>query len=303
MQNSGYHEPVLLREAVSGLVTKPDGIYIDGTLGGGGHSKHILSMLNPEGVLYGVDQDEDALKEASSLLGQDSRFNTVKGNFGFIDVLSPKQILGKVSGILLDLGVSSHQINEPQRGFSFRAEGPLDMRMGKLTGTTASDILNNWSHGDMAHIFRQYGEEKFSGKIAAAVLAARPLHNTSDLVSAIDSVTPDRFRTKTYARIFQAIRIEVNQEIEMLKQVLERGTKMLAPKGRLVVISYHSLEDRLVKNWFKSGNFEGKVEKDFFGNAIKPLESTHSGAIKPSKEEINRNPRARSARLRIAEKN
>lgn len=302
MENLGYHEPVLLREAVSGLITDPDGIYIDGTLGGGGHAREILSTLSPDGRLYGIDQDEEALAETHDRLGNDTRFTPLKGNFGFIDVLSPRHIVGQVKGILLDLGVSSHQIDEPERGFSFRKDGPLDMRMGAMTGRTAADILNTATHGELARIFKQYGEERFSGKIAAAVCDSRPLQLTSDLVSVINSVTPERFRTKTYARIFQAIRIEVNQELEMLKQVLERGTAMLAPAGRLVIISYHSLEDRMVKNWFKAGNHEGKVTRDFYGNEEKPLQSLHSGAMKPTPTEIQKNPRARSARLRIAEK-
>lgn len=302
MEDQGYHKPVLLQQAVSGLITNPDGVYIDGTLGGGGHSKVILQKLGANASLYGIDQDDEAHSEASRVIGDDPRFIPMKGNFGFIDVLTPKQIQGKVDGILLDLGVSSHQINEPERGFSFRGDGPLDMRMGNLGGLTAADILNDFEFRDLANLIRRYGEEKFSGKIAKAIIAARPLETTIDLAQVIDTVTPERFRNKTYARVFQAIRIEVNQELEMLKQVLQRSTKMLAPKGRLVVISYHSLEDRMVKLWMKAGNHEGKLEKDFYGNDIKPLQAIHSGAMKPTPDEIKENPRARSARMRIAEK-
>lgn len=302
MTQTEYHQPVLLNEAVDGLITDPNGIYIDATLGGGGHSRKILSRLDKNGLLIGIDQDDEALGHSRRVLDSDGRMQLIKGNFGFIDVLTPKHTRGKVCGILLDLGISSHQIDQPQRGFSFRADGPLDMRMGSLTGLTASEILNTYAINELAHTMRLYGEEKFSGPIARSVCAHRPLETTADLVKAIDTVTPEHARTKTYARIFQAIRIEVNQELEMLRQVLQRGTSLLAEKGRMVVISYHSLEDRLVKNWFRAGNFEGKVKKDFYGNDIKPLNTLYSGAIKPTPDEIQENPRARSARLRIAEK-
>lgn len=299
---SSYHEPVLPEESVSALVTDPEGIYIDGTVGGGGHSALILSRLGPKGKVYGIDQDDDALKVVSERYKGDPRFEHVKGNFGYMDALLPVSAPGNVSGILLDLGVSSYQITEPSRGFSFQHDGPLDMRMSNMQGLTARKIVNEYDYEDLKNIFYRYGEEKYSPKIANAILRCRPLNTTHDLKSAVSSVTPDRFRVKTLARIFQALRIEVNRELDMLKKALETGTQMLKTGGRFVVISYHSLEDRIVKTFFRTGNHEGKLEKDFYGNDIKPLRMIFNKVITPGQEEKEHNPRARSARLRIAEK-
>ncbi|MEX2641030.1 MAG: 16S rRNA (cytosine(1402)-N(4))-methyltransferase RsmH [Balneolales bacterium] len=297
-----YHEPVLLTESVSILVNDPDGIYIDGTVGGGGHAALILSRLGSRGKLYGLDQDDDALKTVTERFKDEPRFEAVKGNFGYLDVALPESVAGRISGILLDLGVSSHQINEPQRGFSFQHAGPLDMRMSNMQGLTAQKVLNEYEYLALRNIFYRYGEEKNSPRIANAILERRPLETTLELKEAIAAVTPDRFRVKTLARIFQALRIEVNHELDMLRRVLETGTELLKGYGRFVVISYHSLEDRIVKNFFKTGNHEGKLEKDFYGHDIKPLNMIHNRIITPDDAETKRNPRARSARLRAAEK-
>lgn len=301
MQSTSYHEPVLLKEAVEVLISDPNGIYIDGTLGGGGHSTAILKALGDSGKVFGIDQDDDALKTATTRIN-DKRFQAVKGNFGYMDVLLPSYSRGKVAGILLDLGVSSYQIDQRQRGFSFREDGPLDMRMDARANTSASGILNDYSEADLTRIMFAYGEERFSRKIANAIVNRRPLSTTGDLRVAVEAAVKGPNVVKSLARVFQAIRIEVNNEMKMLEMVLQKSIPMLAQNGRLVVISYHSLEDRPVKNFMRSGNFEGEIEKDFYGHDIRPLEPFKPSMIVPSEDEVERNPRARSAKMRIAYK-
>jgi 16S rRNA (cytosine1402-N4)-methyltransferase len=299
-----YHQhiPVMLRECLDGLITHPDGIYIDGTLGGGGHSKAILDQLSADGTLFSVDQDDEAIAAASAYIGEDPRFNILKGNFGYLTTLLPPQYHGQVAGILLDLGVSTHQIKAGDRGFSFQEDGPLDMRMGNLTGLTAYEVVNNYEYEQLRDIIFHYGEEKASRKIARSIIDHRPVETTQDLRKAITEVVNPKFEVKSLARVFQAIRIEVNQELEVLKDVLKQSLEVLQEGGRLVVMSYHSLEDRLVKRFLKAGNFEGKVEKDFYGNNLSPFRLINKQVIIPSEQEVANNPAARSAKLRIAEK-
>ena len=299
-----YHQhiPVMLRKCLDGLITHPDGIYIDGTLGGGGHSKAILDQLSANGTLFSVDQDDEAIAAASAYIGEDPRFNILKGNFGYLTTLLPPQYHGQVAGILLDLGVSTHQIKAGDRGFSFQEDGPLDMRMGNLTGLTAYEVVNNYEYEQLRDIIFHYGEEKASRKIARSIIDHRPVETTQDLRKAITEVVNPKFEVKSLARVFQAIRIEVNKELEVLKDVLKQSLEVLQEGGRLVVMSYHSLEDRLVKRFLKAGNFEGKVEKDFYGNNLSPFRLINKQVIIPSEQEVANNPAARSAKLRIAEK-
>lgn len=284
------------------LVGDPDGIYVDGTLGGGGHSSLILQKLSEKGRLYGIDQDPEALAFSTERLGQDARMTILHGNFGYLDVLLPKEVKGRVQGIVLDLGVSSHQIDEASRGFSFQQNGPLDMRMGDLQTQTAGNIINEYSFEDLRNLFYRYGEERQSSRIARAIVAGRPLSSTAELREAIISVVPARFQNKSLARIFQALRIAVNNELDMLVRFLDLVPGLLAEKGRVVIISYHSLEDRLCKNFFRFGNIEGKPVKDFYGNPLAPLTEITRKVVVPDEEEIGSNPRSRSARLRAAEK-
>lgn len=299
-----YHEhiPVMLQECISGLNIEEDGIYIDGTLGGGGHSKEILSHLGENGQLFAIDQDDEAIAAATARIGEDERFKILKGNFGYLTTLLPPQVHGQVSGILLDLGVSTHQIKEGERGFSFQEDGPLDMRMGNLTGISAYQVVNEYDYEALRDVIFHYGEERGSRLIAKTIIEARPIETTAELRKVISSVVSGKFEVKSLARVFQGIRIEVNRELEMLKNVLEQSLEVLKPGGRLVVMSYHSLEDRLVKRFFKAGNFDGKVEKDFYGNVISPLTSVNKQIIIPSDDEISVNPASRSAKLRVAEK-
>lgn len=301
MHSTSYHEPVLLVEAVEVLISDPNGVYIDGTLGGGGHSTAILKALTPSGTLFGIDQDDDALKTATTRIN-DKRFHALKGNFAYMDVIIPPSYRGRVSGILLDLGVSSYQIDEGTRGFSFREDGPLDMRMDSRTSRSAKAVVNEYAESDLVRILFEYGEERFSRKIANAIVNRRPLETTLDLRKAVEAAVKGPHVVKSLARVFQAIRIEVNREIEVLHQVLQKSVSMLAPNGRLVVISYHSLEDRPVKHFMRSGNLEGVIDKDFYGHDIRPLEPYKPAMITPSEAEIQRNPRARSAKMRIAYK-
>tara|TARA_Y100001935_G_scaffold217449_1_gene189597 strand:- start:35362 stop:36300 length:939 start_codon:yes stop_codon:yes gene_type:complete len=296
------HIPVMLNECMEHLITDPSGIYIDGTLGGGGHSKEILSLINTDGQLFSIDQDDEAIEAASERIGNDERFTILKGNFGYLSTLLPPQVHGRVTGILLDLGVSTHQIKDGERGFSFQEDGPLDMRMGNLTGLSAYQVVNEYDYEPLRDLIFHYGEEKASRKIARAIIDARPIESTGQLKHVVSEVVSPRFLVKSLARVFQAIRIEVNQELEMLKQVLQQSLEVLAPGGRLVVMSYHSLEDRLVKRFFKAGNFDGKVEKDFYGNVISPIKPLFNNVISPTDDEIARNPASRSAKLRVAEK-
>lgn len=300
MTHTSYHVPVMLEQTLNLLVTDPDGIYIDGTLGAGGHTRALLARLGPKAQVFGIDQDDDAIRASSDI--HDPRFKALKGNFGFMDVLIPAALRGKVTGILLDLGVSSHQIDEPGRGFSFQGQGPLDMRMGTMVMNTAEDVLNRYSGEQLADIFFRYGEERHSRAIARAVESARPLSTTTDLRKAVEKVIKGPHLNKSLARIFQAVRIEVNRELDMLEQALTRSMSLLAEGGRIVVIAYHSLEDRMVKYFLRSGRLDGEIEKDFYGNPITPLRLVTRNAVTASEEEIADNPRARSARLRAAEK-
>lgn len=296
------HVPVLLHESVDLLVTDAGGIYVDGTLGGGGHAVEILSKLNNDGQLIGIDQDDEALAAARARIGNEPRFRSIKGNFGYLSRLLPPEIHGEVSGILLDLGVSTHQITRGERGFSFQEDGPLDMRMSNLRGVTAHQVVNEYTYEELRDVIFHYGEERLSRQIARAIVDARPLETTGELRDIIESVVHGPHQIKSVARVFQGIRIEVNRELDMLREVLEQALDVLKIGGRIVAISYHSLEDRIVKRFFKAGNHEGKIKKDFYGNQLSPIRSLSNGIIRPSEEEIDRNPAARSAKMRVAEK-
>jgi len=292
-----YHNPVLLYESVSGLITNKDGVYVDCTFGGGGHSKEILKNLSSKGKLLAFDQDLDALKNTL----QDERFTLINQNFRFMENSLLVQGINEVDGILADLGVSSHQFDEAERGFSTRANGPLDMRMNVQQTWDAKKVVNEYEEEKIADIFYWYGELRNARKLARELVTARkenPIKTTEDLKK-IFSYLPKHKINKIYAQIFQAIRIEVNQELEALKEMLEQSYRILKPGGRLVVISYHSLEDRLVKRFLKNGMFEGEPERDIYGNYTRLFELLQSKAIVPGNEEIETNPRARSAKLRI----
>ena len=297
--NTTYHIPVLLESAVNELDIQPSGTYCDLTFGGGGHSRHILSKLGAEGRLYSFDQDRDTLLNAPD----DERFNYVESNFRFLRSALRLRGVDKVDGILADLGVSSHHFDEVGRGFSFRGEGPLDMRMNQRGGRTAADVVNTYDADSLARVLKEYGELGTTWKIASCIERARekePITTTAQLVEAVRPCTPKRDESKFLTKLFQALRIEVNGEMEALKMALEQSLKVLRPGGRLVVISYHSLEDRLVKNFMRSGNFEGKIEQDFFGRQQTPFDVVSRKAIVPSQEEVERNPRSRSAKMRVA---
>jgi len=296
------HVPVLLKESVDYLVTNPDGVYIDATLGGGGHSKEILSALSENGRLIGLDQDAEAHEAAAKKIGEDSRLTPVSGNFGYLKTLIDPELHGHISGIFYDLGVSTHQIKEADRGFSFQQDGPLDMRMSALTGLSAHQVVNEYSYEKLRDIIYHYGEERFSREIAQEIISRRPLETTHDLKEAVSSVVFGKHTVKSIARVFQGIRIEVNRELDVLKDSLSQAIEILAIEGRIVAISYHSLEDRIVKNFFKSGNESGKVEKDFYGNPKNPLKPLTKNIVTPTKKEVESNSAARSAKLRAAEK-
>lgn len=296
------HTPVLLQPTVEFLITDDSGIYIDTTIGGGGHSKKILESLSEDATLIGLDQDTEALEATKERLGDDPRLKTIPGNFGHLSTLIPPKYHGKISGILFDLGVSTHQIKEADRGFSFQNDGPLDMRMSDLSGITAYDVVNNYDYEKLRDIIYHYGEERLSRQIAKEIIDKRPIETTGKLRESIENVIYGRYTIKTVARVFQAIRIEVNRELDVLKLGLQESLEILKPGGRIVAISYHSLEDRLVKNFFRSGNFEGEIEKDFFGNPVKPINVITKQIITPSDEEVEENPASRSAKLRVAEK-
>ena len=299
MEQGTYHIPVLLESSVDLLDIKPDGVYADLTFGGGGHSRHILSKLGAEGRLYSFDQDRDTLANAPD----DDRFHYVASNFRFLRGALRWRGVEAVDGILADLGVSSHHFDELERGFSFRGSAPLDMRMNQRGRLTAADVVNDYSADDLTRIFRDWGELDTPWKIASCLERARQkgrIETTAALVEAVKPCTPKKDESKFLTKLFQALRIEVNGEMEALKMALEQSLKVLKPGGRLVVISYHSLEDRLVKNFLRSGNFEGKVEKDFFGRATTPFEIVTRKPIVPSDEELEANSRSRSAKLRAA---
>ena len=298
--SSVYHIPALLIETIDGLNIKPDGVYVDVTFGGGGHSKEILKKLGANGKLIGFDQDEDACKNVID----DPRFIFVKSNFRYLKNFLRYHNIEKVDGILADLGVSSHHFDEAERGFSFRFDGALDMRMNTKSPLTAAVLLNTYSEEQLADVFYLYGELHNSRKIARTIVNARSGAAFDRIFPFIEVLKPYFGREKEkkdMARVFQALRIEVNKEMDVLKTLLEQSLEVLNPDGRLVVLTYHSLEDRLVKNFFRSGNFEGKLEKDFYGNIITPLHAINNKVIVADEEEIERNPRARSAKLRVAE--
>jgi 16S rRNA (cytosine1402-N4)-methyltransferase len=296
----GYHSPVLLNECIEGLNLKPNGIYVDVTFGGGGHSKEIMKHLDG-GELFAFDQDDDAHKNKLNQKG----FKLIDANFRFLKNFLRLEGVRKVDGILADLGVSSHQFDIAERGFSTRFEGELDMRMNPNSDLSAKEVVNNYSQENLANVLYKYGELKNSRRIAKEIIDARSIseiNTTKDLIVVIAEIVPEKHRNQFLARVFQAIRIEVNDEITALEEMLLSAVDILNPGGRLVVMSYHSLEDRLVKNLMKKGNLEGEMVKDFYGNPIKDLIEINRKVIVASSEEIADNSRARSAKLRVAEK-
>ena len=304
MENNefNYHIPVLLEESLEGMNIVPDGTYVDVTFGGGGHSRAILKRLGDDGCLYGFDQDADAEKN----IPDDEHFIFVRSNFRYLyNFMRYHGGIGNVDAVLADLGVSSHHFDDSERGFSFRFDGALDMRMNTRAGATAADVLNEYTEEALADLFYLYGELKTARKLASAVVRYRSekkIEMIADLLEIAKPFVGKDKEKKVLAQIFQALRIEVNDEMRALREMLLGTLKILKPGGRLVVITYHSLEDRLVKNFIKTGNFEGKVEQDFFGNVASPFKTVNNKVIVPSAEEIQRNPRSRSAKLRIAEK-
>ena len=296
-----YHIPVMLQECIEGLDIKPNGTYVDLTMGGGGHTSEILRRLGANGRLYSFDQDPDAMANAPA----DDRFTFVASNFRFVRGAMRLRGVEQVDGILADLGVSSHHFDAKHRGFSFRGEASLDMRMNTRGKRTAADIVNTYDKDTLARIFSDYGELDTTWKIANCIERARnvePITTTAQLVEAVKPCTPPKDEAKFLTKLFQALRIELNGEMEALAMALEQSLKLLKPGGRLVIMSYHSLEDRIVKNFMRSGNIEGRIEKDFFGRSTCELKVISRKAIAPTAEEIERNPRSRSAKLRIAEK-
>ncbi len=296
-----YHVPVLLAESVDGLEIKANGDYVDVTFGGGGHSREIFSRLET-GRLFAFDQDEDA---AANVI-HDERFFFIRHNFKYIRNFLRYYNIEQVDGILADLGVSSHDFDVAERGFSFRFDGDLDMRMNRDSMQSAADIVNTFAEDQLRTMFREYGEIDNAGRLAKQLVSARnakPVKTIEQFKEAIAPCVPKFQESKYLAKVFQALRIETNKEMDVLHEFLEQSIQLLKPGGRLVVITYHSLEDRMVKNFIKSGDFSGKQEKDFFGNVESPLVAINRKVIVPNEEEIERNPRARSAKLRIAEKN
>ena len=296
-----YHVPVLLNESIEGMNIQPGGVYVDVTFGGGGHSKEILRQGDETIRLFSFDQDEDAERN----IVNDKRFTFVRSNFRYLYNFLRYHGVESVDGILADLGVSSHHFDDSERGFSFRFEGKLDMRMNKRAGMTAADVVNSYEEERLADIFYLYGELKNSRKLASSIVKARatkPIVTIGDFLEIVKPMFGREREKKELAKVFQALRIEVNQEMEALKEMLSAATEALKPGGRLVVITYHSLEDRIVKNIMKTGNATGKTEQDFFGNTQTPFRLVNNKVIVASDEEVNRNPRSRSAKLRIAEK-
>jgi 16S rRNA (cytosine1402-N4)-methyltransferase len=296
-----YHVAVLLRESVDGLDIKPDGIYVDVTFGGGGHSREILCRLGKKGRLYSFDQDADAEKNIIS----DERFTFVRSNFRYLKNWMRYYEVEKIDGLLADLGVSSHHLDDEERGFSFRFDAPLDMRMNKRAGKTAADIVNDYDEELLADVFYLYGELKNARRLASALVKARQekrIETTGDLLKATEQLFQREREKKETAKMFQALRIEVNQEMMALQEMLNGAKDLLCEGGRLSVITYHSLEDRIVKNLMKTGNVEGKVQQDFFGRIEAPFRAIGNKVIVPDDEEQVRNPRSRSAKLRIAER-
>ncbi|MBP3286597.1 MAG: 16S rRNA (cytosine(1402)-N(4))-methyltransferase RsmH [Prevotella sp.] len=296
-----YHVPVLLQESIDGLNIKSDGIYVDVTFGGGGHSREILSRLGKNGHLYSFDQDADAEKNIIA----DDRFTFVRSNFRYLRNWMRYYGVEAIDGLLADLGVSSHHFDDETRGFSFRFDAPLDMRMNKRAGKTAADIVNEYDEAKLADVFFLYGELKNSRRIANAITAYRQqkrIETTGDLMAATEKMMRTEKEKKDLARLFQALRIEVNHEMDALRDMLNSASQLLKNGGRLSVITYHSLEDRIVKNVMRAGNAEGKIEKDFFGRVSSPFRLVNNKVITPQEDELQNNPRSRSAKLRIAER-
>lgn len=299
--DTNYHIPVLLQQTVDGLITSRDGVYADVTYGGGGHSREILKRLTKKGKLYAFDQDEEAFE--NKLPDSDSeRLILIKSNYRFFENYLVKANVIPIDGILADIGVSSHQFDVGYRGFSIRFDEPLDMRMDKSAELDAQKVLNEYDEKKLADVFYQYGELRNSRHLASKIVKARtiqPIVTPTDLKKALSGAVKPHLEKALLVQLFQAIRIEVNDELEALKILLEASIRVLKPGGRIVIISYHSLEDRLVKNFFRSGNFEGKVEKDFYGNIVTPIQPLTAKPIVPDEKEIETNPRSRSAKLRI----
>ena len=296
-----YHVPVLLQESVDGLAIKPDGVYIDVTFGGGGHSREILSRLGRKGHLYSFDQDADAERN----IVDDDRFTFIRSNFRSLKNWMRYYEVDQIDGLLADLGVSSHHFDDETRGFSFRYEAPLDMRMNKRAGTTAADILNNYEEEQIADILYLYGELKNGRKLASAIVKARTskrIETTGDLLRIAEPLFLRDREKKEMAKLFQALRIEVNHEMDALREMLNGARDLLCTGGRLSVITYHSLEDRIVKNFMKAGNAEGKISQDFFGRIEAPFKAVNNKVTVPDEEEQSKNPRSRSAKLRIGER-
>ncbi len=302
MTTATYHVPVLLHPSVDGLNIRPDGAYVDVTFGGGGHSREILSRLGGNGHLYSFDQDADAERNIPE---GDERFTFVRSNFRYLTNWMRYYGVTHVDGIMADLGVSSHHFDDEERGFSFRFDAPLDMRMNGRAGMTAADIVNRYDEELLARLFYLYGELKNGRNIAAAITKYRQntdIHTVEQLLEIIRPLMGRERQKKDMAKVFQALRIEVNHEMDALQEMLSAAIKVLRPGGRLVVLTYHSLEDRMVKNFMRSGNVEGKTEEDFFGNRLSPLRPVNNKVIVPDAQEQEENPRSRSAKLRIAEK-
>lgn len=296
-----YHVPVLLQESIRGLNLRDGGIYVDVTFGGGGHSREILHRMGEKSRLFSFDQDEDAERNIMN----DRRFTFVRSNFRYLHNFLRYYGVEEVDGILADLGVSSHHFDDSERGFSFRFDGKLDMRMNRRAGMTAADVVNTYEEERLADIFYLYGELKNSRKLANVLVKARtrkPFDTIGDFLEVVKPLYGREREKKELAKVFQALRIEVNEEMQALKEMLYAATEALKPGGRLVVITYHSLEDRMVKNLMRTGNIEGKANQDFYGNVQTPFRLINNKVIVPTDEEIQRNPRSRSAKLRIAEK-
>ena len=292
-------------EVCRGLITTPTGCYVDATAGGGGHTEALLDALAPNGSVVAIDQDPDALAAVRERLTDAvdaGRLHLLRGNFRALPRLLQREGFDHVDGLLLDLGVSSHQIDAPERGFSFQASGPLDMRMDPEGPLTAATIVNTWSHGDIAQVLQRYGEERYAGALAAALLDARPIETTGALADVIREEVPDHVVTKTLARVFQGLRIAVNSELEALESVLTASPDLLPPGRRIAVLSYHSLEDRRAKRFLRYGNFEGTPKRDLYGTLVAPFAPIDASPQTATASEIEANPRARSARLRIAER-
>lgn len=301
MQSSVYHVPALLDACMEGLAVQPAGVYVDVTFGGGGHSRAILDRLGKEGHLYAFDQDEDARANCVD----DDRFTFVRSNFRFLKNFMRYYEVEQIDGLLADLGVSFHHFDDSARGFSFRFDGALDMRMNRSARTTAADIVEEYTQEQLADLFYLYGELRSARRIAEAIVAARRVQKIDTTARLVDVVMPcidKRQEKKELAQLFQALRIEVNNEMDSLCRMLQQAAEVLRPGGRLAVITYHSLEDRIVKNFIKTGNVEGVVKKDFFGRVETPLQAVNNKVIVPEEAEVDRNPRARSAKLRVAEK-